>query len=398
MKRITAPIVLAILLIASPVSSQKWKYSGELIGVPSSRKGYMGYKQLPKQARQYFEDMSFIPSGSFMGGEEIDIVRAGEKDSCLVTEYAPNMYSVDAFFISEHEVTNAEYREFTSWVRAKALNEGSDLNHLKFKALVDFIVVDVPVLPDTTCWTTDFMFSYNEPLANLYFWHPAYDNYPVVGVSYYQALAYCQWKTDRLNEQILIANKHLEMPSYSFTTHGFLQSAGDDFEEYYLLYPDFRLPKEAEWEHAALGGLEQSGYSLRGTSFPWRSSPGDYKNGLYLANFGAITDVNGQIIKDLVDDGYMTTSEIQSYKANEYGLYDMLGNVAEWVQDNIPPVHWSESNIREENQLPKRIVKGGSWYDGPAYLIPSVKSIHHAKKQSSMIGFRVAMNYGYQTY
>jgi len=405
MKSQIAVIFLALALVCSPLHSQKLKYTSDLTGVyeKPSKHGFMGYKLLPKNARHYFEDMDFIPMGSYMRGTANEYFKAEGYDSTLILSEEAAKVSLDAYFISNHEVTNAEYREFIIWVREKTAHdlspmEAQDTSKLFFQLNLEGEEINIPVYPDTACWIQDFALSYNEPLSKFYFWHPAYDNYPVVGVSYYQAMAYCRWKSDRLNEEILIANKILNARSFSFTTFEYVTGSEEGMENVYLIYPEFRLPTEAEWEWAAKGGIDGSKKTNEELAYPWKSADSDRKSKLYEANFGNIIDRNGVLIKGYEDDGAMNTSEIKTYKANDYGLYDMLGNVAEWVLEDFPIGHYSiDRNLTRKND-PMKIVKGGSWRDGPVYLDLNVKSVYHGKKQHSWIGFRLIMPYDNNNY
>ncbi len=149
----------------------------------------------------------------------------------------------------------------------------------------------VRIYPDTLVWVADFSYSYNEPLSKMYFWHPAYDNYPVVGVDWKQAMAFCNWRTEYMNN--------------------FLVASGD--------FPvhDFRLPTEAEWEYAARGGRDLAAY-------PWGSNYIRNSRGCFLGNFKPMRG-------SYIDDGGFHTVPVDSYNPNDFGLYCMAGNVAEWT-------------------------------------------------------------------
>ncbi|MBH13334.1 MAG: gliding motility lipoprotein GldK, partial [Leeuwenhoekiella sp.] len=162
----------------------------------------------------------------------------------------------------------------------------------------DFIITEeTKIYPDTTVWIKDFAYSYNEPMHNDYFWHSAYDDYPVVGVSWQQAKAFCQWRTDNKN-------------SYK-------KQRGQE------LVNRFRLPSEAEWEYAARGGLE-------GATYPWGGPYTKNDRGCFMANFKPLRG-------DYAADQALYTVEADSYEPNDYDLYNMAGNVSEWVGSSYDP-------------------------------------------------------------
>src|SRR5690606_34307122 len=156
-----------------------------------------------------------------------------------------------------------------------------------------FIMNDqVYVYPDTLTWMRDFTYSYNEPWATRYFWHPGFDEYPVVGVSWKQAVAFSHWRTMIHND--------------------YLNSRGDPQVMAY------RLPTEVEWEYAARGGKEFSMY-------PWGGYSQRDSDGEVMSNFKPLRG-------DYAADGGIATMSVGSFEPNEYGLYDMSGNTAEWTE------------------------------------------------------------------
>jgi gliding motility-associated lipoprotein GldJ len=257
--------------------------------------------------------------------------------------------TVSSFYMDESEVSNIDYRMYLWWLK---------------RVYVDYPEVHVRALPDTLVWRTPL--AYNEPYVQYYFRHPSYNNYPVVGVSWLQANDYCLWRTDRVNEQILIDQGVLnfdpnQINENNFNTDAYLagqyegvvnqnlpsldpnaQERRVQMEDGILL-PRYRLPTEAEWEFAA--------YALKGNTFEERIFerrlyPWDGKNvrnsntknrGEFMANFvrgrGDMMGVAGSL-----NDNGAVTVEVKAYWPNDYGLYCMAGNVNEWVQDVYRPL------------------------------------------------------------
>ncbi|MDD5150054.1 MAG: gliding motility lipoprotein GldK [Flavobacterium sp.] len=250
-----------------------------------------------------------------------------------------------------------------------------DVNKLKFryswmdiqaaaKAKVgkrkDFIRTEqVKVYPDTTTWIKDFSYSYNEPMHNDYFWHQAYGDYPVVGVNWNQAKAFCAWRT--LNKNSYIKSK----------------KKGHD------LTNNFRLPTEAEWEYSARGGLESATY-------PWGGPYTKNDRGCFLANFKPMRG-------DYAADQALYTVEAKSYEPNGYNLYNMAGNVAEWTDSAYDPNAYeyvssmNPSNMDTSNK--RKVVRGGSWKDVAYYLQVSTRTFEYADSARSFIGFRTVQDY-----
>ena len=250
-----------------------------------------------------------------------------------------------------------------------------DVNKLKFryswmdiqaaaKAKVgkrkDFVKTEqVSVYPDTTVWIKDFAYSYNEPMHNDYFWHKAYGDYPVVGVTWKQAKAFCAWRT--LNKNSYIKSK----------------KKGRD------LVNAFRLPTEAEWEYAARGGLESATY-------PWGGPYTKSDRGCFLANFKPNRG-------DYAADEALYTVEAKSYDPNGYGLYNMAGNVSEWTDSAYNPnayeyVSTMNPNVIDGNNQ-RKVVRGGSWKDVSYFLQVSTRDHEYADSARSYIGFRTVQDY-----
>ncbi|MDR2285965.1 MAG: formylglycine-generating enzyme family protein [Prevotellaceae bacterium] len=222
-----------------------------------------------------------------------------------------------------------------------------------------FIIEEsVPVYPDTLVWIRDLSYSYNEPHAKSYFWHPGFDNYPVVGVSWKQASAFCHWRSYHAKEK-----------------------------RYRNQYPsqEYRLPIEAEYEYAARGGLE-------GGLYPWGSMYNTNSKGCYLANFKPQRG-------DYALDGFARTSAVAQYEPNEFGLYDMAGNVAEWVNDayeegaynythDLVPTYHQHVTKKDKASKRRKVVRGGSWKDISYFLQTGARDYNYMDSAHSYIGFR----------
>lgn len=229
----------------------------------------------------------------------------------------------------------------------------------------DFIKTEqVKVYPDTTTWIKDFAYSYNEPMHNDYFWHQAYSDYPVVGVNWKQAKAFCAWRTLNKNTYIKSKKKHMDLVN------------------------SFRLPTEAEWEYAARGGLASATY-------PWGGPYAKSDRGCFLANFKPNRG-------DYAADGALYTVEAKSYDPNGYNLYNMAGNVSEWTDSSYDPgayeyVSTMNPNVPDTKNM-RKVVRGGSWKDVSYYLQVSTRDFEYADTARSYIGFRTVQDYmGLQT-
>ncbi len=417
--------------------------SGELTGVP----GRSSYAEAPPYG------MVFIPQGSYnMGASDQDV-------SWSVTAPSKTV-SVDAFWMDQTEITNNEYRQFVYYVRdsierrllaeqiddfaitedefgneidppvlnwdtpidpkdeeqasildsmyytnqerfyrrkeidtrklqyeyfwidlQQAANPRNRYNYDEKRYSGDvvnimgekvpitdrssFIIRDVVnVYPDTLCWISDFTYSYNEPYTTTYFYHPSFDNYPVVGVTWKQATAFCIWRTQYLND--------------------YLFKRGEPFVN------DYRLPTESEWEYAARGGLDLNKY-------PWGGPYTRNQTGCFLANFKPLRG-------NYVDDGGLTTVPVMSYDPNDYGLYDMAGNVAEWTSNafdesaymfthDMNPDYKYNAKPNDPPALKRKVVRGGSWKDIGYFLQNGTRTYEYQDTAKPYIGFRCVRSY-----
>ena len=215
----------------------------------------------------------------------------------------------------------------------------------------------VNVYPDTTCWVNDFQNAENELYMRLYFSHPNYNEYPVVGVNWEQANAFCNWRTDYLMRGLGGSAKFVQR---------------------------YRLPTEAEWEFAARG--------KDGNELPWEQDGVSSDKGCYYANF---KPDRGNYTKD----GNLITSKVGIYSANSNGLYDMAGNVAEWtstvyteagilsMSDMNPTLKYNAA-IEDAYALKKKSVRGGSWKDPESFIKSAWRSSEYQNVGRSFVGFR----------
>ena len=367
--------------------------------------------------------MVYIPPGTF---------HMGPSDEDINYSYSARnkQASISGFWMDATEITNNQYRQFTNWVRdsiaAKQMGfvkQGQDgeeyIDWKKAKTIkwndkatlekievmlftpdnrifnrkeldpnkivyhsetfdykeaakrenVDeprskFIVKkDIKVYPDSLCWIRDFSYAYNEPMAKKYYNHPAFGNYPVVGVNWKQATAFCEWRTHYLNS--------------------FLESHQRATEA------DFRLPTEAQWEYAARGGRSQAPY-------PWGGPYLRNKKGCLLANFKPGRG-------NYPEDGGFYTVRADAYWPNDFGLYNMAGNVSEWTSslyyeggynfqhDENPDIRWNAKDS-DPPRMKRKVIRGGSWKDVAYFLQTSTRSYEYQDTSKSYIGFRCVID------
>ncbi|MEM1258556.1 MAG: gliding motility lipoprotein GldK [Bacteroidota bacterium] len=222
----------------------------------------------------------------------------------------------------------------------------------------DFIKSEqLEIYPDTTVWIRDFEYSYNEPMHNDYFWHDAYSDYPVVGVNWQQAKAFCHWRTKFKNDD--------------------QKSRGKQFVN------QFRLPTEAEWEYAARGGIE-------GGTYPWGGPYVISDTGCFMANFKPQRG-------DYAADAALYTVEAKSYEPNDFNLYNMAGNVSEWTNSSYDPGAYDYVSTMNPNagagQNKRKVIRGGSWKDVAYFLQVSTRDYEYQDSARSYIGFRTVQDY-----
>ena len=402
------------------------RQSGELVGVAGRPMWY--------QPDPY--GMVYLPMGSYhMGPSDQDVPYTQTAQAKTV--------SVQAFYMDITEITNNEYRQFVRWVRdslarrilgeevsedylimvdnydeeidppqlnwdipiewesdeqREALAQMFYPDHERFyrrkridtrklnfeyywidlrqaakktnreQGMTDrsvFIIKDIiSVYPDTLAWVHDYTYSFNEPMTRMYFWHPAYDNYPVVGINWKQARAFSIWRSELMN-------------SYLYRNGG-------------IMINDFRLPTESEWEYAARGGLDLSPY-------PWGGPYIRNSNGCFLANFKPMRG-------NYIDDGGFHTVIVTSYSPNEFGLYCMSGNVAEWTSNafdesaynfahDLNPDYLYDAKDSDPPALKRKVIRGGSWKDIGYYLQNGTRTYEYQDTAKCYIGFRNVMTF-----
>jgi formylglycine-generating enzyme len=402
MERIAVSFFSLLVLSIFVSSCGSNKSGGDLIGV----------QDRPKWRADVPFGMVYIKSGTFQLG-------SGDEDVSRYYIRRPKTISINGFYMDETEITNNEYRQFVYWVRDSIAhtilgdfitddygNERIDWdleldysdealedlfyqgdNMLSGKHELDagqlvynYEWIDMKaaakdqgrsprnsfirrekskIYPDTLCWIRDFAYSYNDPIAKNYFSHPAYDDYPVVGVDWNQANAFCHWRS-----MIWNANKE--------------NSFGDEF----------RLPTEAEWEYAARGGHEHAMY-------PWGDPYVRNAKGCLLANFKPGRG-------NYPEDGGQYTVKADAYYPNDYGLYNMAGNVSEWtssafVENAYSFIHDMNPDIQyhaledDPDSFKRKVIRGGSWKDIAYFLQVSTRHWEFQDTTKSYLGFRCVL-------
>lgn len=348
-----------------------WKYNDK------TGTGFLVKKNYVSQAPT---GMVAIQGGSFTIGEKGDFLIEQRNNM-------PRRITVSSFYMDQYEIRNIDWREYTNWMKVVF---GKTAPQLVAKAQ-----------PNVNVWREEL--AYNEPYLENYFTHPAYDQYPVVGVTWEQAMDYCQWRTDRVNELALVragiilppdfaslekqTNNDSIANSFVFNTQKYLlqpsyqpKNGKNPKKDLYgnirkvdmsdgILYPQFRLPTEAEWEFAAYAiKSNKEGIVPEGKIYPWSGyqvrNPSKHDLGQMEANFvrgrGDMMGTSGSL-----NDKATITAPVDSYFPNDFGLYNMAGNVNEWVLDVYRSTTFE--NVAEYNS-----------FRGNEYLTPIVQSIDAA--------------------
>jgi formylglycine-generating enzyme len=310
--------------------------------------------------------------------EHIDWLKLHEiwrdNNSEIVAALEPLYYQGKEVFKGKKEIDYRKIFYSYSYVdyqkaaeRANSYNYKTQSYDGGIKDRSDFFVKDlkVAVYPDTLVWIRDFTYSYNDPWTLFYFWHPAFVDYPVVGVTWEQANAFCHWRT-KIKEDFLVQEG---IPS---------------------IHP-YRLPTEAEWEYAARGGKLNSTY-------PWGGYYTLSQKGCYLANF---KPKRGNYVADSRTTA--RTMKVGTFDPNPYGLYDMAGNVSEWTataydylsyqqMNELNPHFQYNASDTDVPALKRKVVRGGSWKDVAYYLQVSTRDFNYQDSANCFTGFRCVMN------
>ncbi len=303
-----------------------------------------GFEVVPYDEQETGPGLVLIEGGTFVMGRV-------EQEVMYNWDNIPRRVTVSSFYMDQAEVSNVDYREYLYWL--------GRVFGLDYPEVID------AALPDTLVWRDRL--AYNEPYVEYYFRHPAYNFYPVVGISWVQANQYCSWRSDRVNEYILIREGILRVDpnqqnEENFNTDAYLtgQYEGLVKNDLYdlnpsgagtrkvrmedgILLPKYRLPTEAEWEFAALGLIGNTLFErvIERRIYPWNGhvlrTDANANMGDFVANFKRGRGDNMGVAGNL-NDAADITAPIYSYWPNDYGLYHMGGNVSEWVLDVYRPL------------------------------------------------------------
>ncbi|MEZ4721033.1 MAG: SUMF1/EgtB/PvdO family nonheme iron enzyme [Flavobacteriales bacterium] len=334
-----------LILLSIPVIILSCGYEkSSITGWDYNNKDNGGYQKVPFEEQETGPNLVLIEGGTFTMGRV-------EQDFMYDWNNVPRRVTVSSFYMDQTEISNHHWGEYLYWINRVY---GIDYPELFKKAL-----------PDTLVWRNKL--SYNEPYVDYYLRHPAYREYPVVGINWLQANDFCSWRTDRVNEYILIREGLFvhyidQIGEDNFNTDAYLSNqynSGKNIEglpnlapiggtrnvrmEDGILLPKYRLPTEAEWEFAAFGliGNSVGERIVERRLYPWNGhavrNPDEAYIGMMLANFKRGRGDNMGVAGNLNDNADVT-APVFSYWPNDYGLYNMAGNVSEWVMDVYRPL------------------------------------------------------------
>lgn len=348
-----------------------------------------GYKTHPFHGQPEGPNLVFIEGGRMvLGSFEEDVIMSRDNIERTVT--------VASFYMDETEVANIHWLEYMFYV------EASD-SSAAFKATIN---------PNEDVWKARLAF--NDPYAEHYLKYPGFRYFPVVGVSWRQATDYSAWRTNAVNMGLETAA--IDNGDWDPDLMAEAESDGRIPLESGIILPDYRLPSEAEWEYAAqalIGTQWLDENQTHSRLYPWDGhslrNPYGKEMGYFLANFkrgrGDYAGIAGKL-----NDGAMITAYVYEYPPNDYGLYNMAGNVNEWVQDLYRPLSFQDMEdlnpMRRDDFLDNvdkydpqkqlitntsRVYKGGSWKDVAYWLSPGTRRYIDQDSSTATIGFRCAM-------
>jgi len=350
--------------VRDSIARTKLARLAEDLGLTAEDEGIGRYAFLPldtaKVADKYYYENYLLFSDDIYAGRKLN----WDVDLEWEPERYPDIYYaevMDSLFLEKWETYNGkrmldvkQLKYKYTWFDAKAASKNPKQNP------IDFVREEVvSVYPDTLAWMKDFEYSLNEQMFTEYFWHEQYDDFPIVGVNWEQAKAYCDFKTHAINENY----EKLGKPAV----------------------PAYRLPTEAEWEFAARNGDSDLIY-------PWEGEDLIHKNNGYKANFKP-------------DDGYDADGEVYAAKVKDAKyfhpgsskLYHIAGNVAEWTASTYNPDSYEFTSPLNPNYVdpdnPKKTIRGGSWKDIAYFIRVSTRDYEHKDSARAYIGFRTVRDY-----